>query len=136
MVALVIRFCLCGLLLLINGAAGRAALPGEADLCEQPELCFQAAAFPKERLGKTMNKEQVLTLKLERLQHLAERFSGTVWGKRAGLLSGVLLIERDPASAMQFLRTAQRDFPVLDDYIRVWIAESQLNLGQAKEAAV
>jgi hypothetical protein len=76
-VALVIRFCLCGLLLLINGAAGRAALPGEADLCEQPELCFQAAAFPKERLGKTMNKEQVLTLKLERLQHLAERFSGS-----------------------------------------------------------
>ena len=83
-----------------------------------------------------MNKEQVLTLKLERLQQLADRFSGTLWGKRAGLLSGVLLIERDPASAMQFLRGAQRDFPVLDDYIRVWIAESQLNLGQAKEAAV
>ena len=135
-VAVLVRCCACALLLLINGAAGSAALPGESDPCEQPELCFQAAAFPKERLGKIMNKEQVLTLKLERLQQLADRFSGTLWGKRAGLLSGVLLIERDPASAMQFLRGAQRDFPVLDDYIRVWIAESQLNLGQAKEAAV
>jgi soluble lytic murein transglycosylase len=34
------------------------------------------------------------------------------------------------------LRTAQRDFPVLDDYIRLWIAQAQLNLGESKEAAV
>ena len=55
-VAVLVRCCACALLLLITGAAGSAALPGESDPCEQPELCFQAAAFPKERLGKVMNK--------------------------------------------------------------------------------
>ena len=47
----------------------------------------------------------------------------------------MLLLERNPAVAIQFLRAAQRDFPVLDDYIRLWIGEALLNLGDAKEAA-
>ncbi|HEX6948365.1 MAG TPA: transglycosylase SLT domain-containing protein [Nitrospira sp.] len=83
-----------------------------------------------------MTKEQVLTLKLERLQRLMDRFPDTPWSKRAGLLSGVLLIDRNPAAAIPFLRNAQRDFPVLDDYIRLWIAQAQFNLGDAREAAV
>jgi soluble lytic murein transglycosylase len=37
--------------------------------------------------------------------------------------------------AIQFLRAAQRDFPVLDDYIRLWTGEALLNLGDAKHAA-
>lgn len=105
------------------------------DGCERAEDCFQAAALPKERLGKTLNKEQVLLLKLDRLQRLMERFPATVWAKRAGLLSGVLSLERNPAMAIQFLRTAQQDFPVLDDYIRFWIGEALLNLGDPKQAA-
>jgi soluble lytic murein transglycosylase len=83
-----------------------------------------------------MTKEQVLTLKLERLQRLMDRFPDTPWSKRAGLLSGVLLIDRNPAAAIPFLRNAQRDFPVLDDYVRLWIAQAQFNLGDAREAAV
>ena len=105
------------------------------DGCERAEDCFQAAALPKERLGKTLNKEQVLLLKLDRLQRLMERFPATVWAKRAGLLSGVLSLERNPAMAIQFLRTAQQDVPVLDDYIRLWIGEALLNLGDPKQAA-
>jgi predicted GNAT superfamily acetyltransferase len=54
------------------------------------EECFQAAAMPKERLGKALNKEKVLLLKLDRLQRVMERFPSTLWAKRAGLLSGVL----------------------------------------------
>ena len=129
---------LCGILLLVSGAVGSAATPAlsEQETCDQLELCFQTAAFPKERLGKALTKEQVLTLKLERLQLLMERFPSTIWAKRAGLLSGVLLMARNPPAAIQFLRGAQRDFPVLDDYIRLWIGEAQMNLGDAKEAAV
>ena len=104
------------------------------DGCERAEDCFQAAALPKERLGKTLNKEQVLLLKLDRLQRLMERFPATVWAKRAGLLSGVLSLERNPAMAIQFLRTAQQDVPVLDDYIRLWIGEALLNFGDPKQA--
>src|ERR1051326_2076996 len=70
-----------------------------------------------------------------RLQRMMERFPATLWARRAGLLSGVLLLERNPAVAIQFLRTSQRDFPVLDDYIRLWTGEALLNLGDVKEAA-
>ncbi len=127
-----------GTLLLSAGASDASSVPtpNESELCDAPDACFQAAALPKERLGKALAKEQVLSLKLERLQRLMERFPSTVWAKRGGLLSGVLLVERNPAVAIQFLHSAQRDFPVLDDYIRLWIGEALLNLGDAKQAAV
>ncbi len=118
-----------------SGDSPSPSLPIDTDACETVEACFQAAAQPKERLGKGLNKEQVLLLKLDRLQRLMERFPATLWAKRAGLLSGVLLLERNPAVAIQFLRPAQRDFPALDDYIRLWTGEALLNLGDAKQAA-
>ena len=136
MLPTVMRLCVCSLLLLLGGVAGSAVLPSEVEICDQPEPCFQAAVLPKERLGKALAKEQVLALKLERLRSLSERFPDTLWAKRAGLLSGVLSIEPNPAAAIPFLRGAQRDFPVLDDYIRLWIAQAHLNLGETKEAAV
>ena len=117
-------------------AESSVSVSNENETCSAPEACFQAAALPKERLGKVLTKEQVLSLKLERLQRLMEQYPSTVWAKRAGLLSGVLLVERNPAVAIQFLQGAQRDFPVLDDYIRLWIGEASLKLGDAKQAAV
>ena len=130
---------LCGLLIFPAGVSGSAVTiqnSSETESCDQPDLCFQAAAFPKERLGKALTKDQVLSLKLERLQRVQERFPSTTWANRAGLLSGILQIERNPAAAMELLRTAQREFPVLDDYLRLWIAEALLKLGEAKQAAV
>ncbi len=129
---------LCGFTLFSDQSpAGPSLLPipSDSDTCEKAEDCFQSAVLPKERLGKTLNKEQVLSLKLSRLQRLMERFPSTVWAKRAGLLSGVLLLERNPAVAIQFLRSSQRDFPALDDYVRLWTGEALLNLGDAKQAA-
>ncbi|MBI3808220.1 MAG: tetratricopeptide repeat protein, partial [Nitrospirae bacterium] len=106
-----------------------------SDACEKAEDCFQAAVLPKERPGKALNKEQVLLLKLDRLQRVIERFPATLWAKRAGLLSGVLSLDRNPAVAIQFLRAAQRDFQILDDYIRLWMGEALLNFGDARQAA-
>lgn len=103
--------------------------------CTTAEDCFAAAAWPKERLGHALTKDQVVALKLERLRRIMEGFPVTLWAKRAGLLSGVILIDRNPAGALPYLRAAQRDFPVLDDYIRFWIGEALLRLGDAKEAA-
>lgn len=105
------------------------------DGCTQGEDCFIAAAWPKERLGNVLTRDQVVALKLERLRRVMEQFPASLWAKRAGLLSGVILIERNPAAAIQYLRAAQRDFPVLDDYIRFWMGEALLHLGDAKEAA-
>ncbi len=103
--------------------------------CESPEECFLAAAQPKERLGNQLTKDQVSALKLERLRLITERFPGSIWAKRAGVLSGVLLIESNPSAAIPFLQAGQRDLPVLDDYLRLWIGEAKLRLGEAKEAA-
>lgn len=128
----------CGCLLLTDQALAGPSAPSmsnDSGMCERAEDCFQAAAMPKERLGKAFNKEQVLLLKLDRLQRVMERFPSTLWAKRAGLLSGVLLLERNPAVAIQFLRAAQRDFPALDDYVRLWTGEALLNQGNAKQAA-
>lgn len=106
-----------------------------SDGCMSAEDCFTAAAWPKERLGNVLTKDQVVALKLERLRRVMEQFPASLWAKRAGLLSGVTLIERNPAAAIQYLRAAQRDFPVLDDYVRFWMGEALLHLGDAKEAA-
>lgn len=105
------------------------------DTCLSAEDCFLAAVWPKERLGNSLTKDQVVALRLERLRKVMEGFPASQWAKRAGLLSGVILIERNPASALSYLRAAQRDFPVLDDYIRFWIGEALLHAGDAKEAA-
>jgi len=133
---IVIRFYVCSLLLFLGSVAGSVVLPAEPDSCDQPEPCFHAAVLPKERLGKALTKDQVLALRLDRLQRLMDRFPETLWAKRAGLLSGVLSTERNPAAAIPFLRAAQRDFIVLDDYLRLWIGQAQLNLGESKEAAI
>ncbi len=136
---LFVGFGLCWLLLPVS--VSHSDSPGSAsaadnDACESAAECFQAGASPKERLGNGLTKEQVLSLKLERLRRLMERFPSTIWAKRAGLLSGVLLLERNPAVSIGFLRGAQRDFPVLDDYVRLWIGQASLNLGEAKQAAL
>lgn len=121
----------------VNGAAsqvGQNEAPAAAP-CDSAEACFLAAAQPKERLGNQLTKDQISALKLERLRLVMERFPGSLWAKRAGLLSGVLLIDRNPAAAMAFFRAAQRDFPVLDDYVRFWMGDASLRLSDAKEAA-
>jgi len=118
-------------------AAAQVADAGQqqVELCASAEDCFTAAAWPKERLGNVLTRDQVVALKLERLRRVMEEFPASLWAKRAGLLTGVILIERNPAVALPYLRAGQRDFPVLDDYTRFWMGEALLQLGEAKEAA-
>lgn len=108
----------------------------QTDQCEVAEDCFAMAVRPKEQLGTALTKDQVVALKLERLRQVMERFPTSLWAKRAALLSGVMLIDRYPAGALSHLRAAQRDFPVIEDYIRYWVGEALLSLGDAKEAAL
>ncbi|HMS85221.1 MAG TPA: transglycosylase SLT domain-containing protein [Nitrospira sp.] len=106
-----------------------------SESCASPEECFLSAVWPRERLGNALTKDQVIALKLERLRKVTEGFPASLWAKRAGLLSGVILTDRNPAAALSYLRAAQPDFPVLDDYIRFWIGEAHLRAGDVKEAA-
>lgn len=108
----------------------------QTDRCEAAEDCFTTAVRPRERVGASLTKDQAAALKLERLRQVMERFPTSPWAKRAGLLSGVMLIDRHPAEALSYLQAAQRDFPVIEDYIRYWVGEALLSLGDAKEAAL
>jgi soluble lytic murein transglycosylase len=107
----------------------------QADGCGSAEECFTVAVWPKERLARGLTRDQAAAIRLERLRRVMERFPDSLWAKRAGLRTGGMLIDRNPAEALTHLRAAQRDFPILDDYIRLWIGEALLHLGDAKEAA-
>ena len=48
---------------------------------------------------------------------------------------GVLLIDREPAEALSYLRAAQPDFLLLEDYVRLWIGEALLKSGDVSSAA-
>jgi len=85
-------------------------------------------------LGRA-DRAQAAQAAVERLKAVQEKHAGSIWARRAGLLMGLLLSERDPAAALLYLRAAQRDFPVLEDYIRLWMAEAWLKTGEAVRAA-
>jgi hypothetical protein len=68
--------------------AAQVTSPLPAESCASAEECFTAAAWPKERLGNQLTKDQVNALKLERLRRVMERYPASLWAKRAGLLSG------------------------------------------------
>ncbi len=106
--------------------------------CDSAEDCFRAARAAPVGIARpdvALASEDRVRTEIERLRMVRERHPGSLWAKRAGLLMGVLLAEREPAEAIRFFKSAQRDLPLLDDYIRFWIAESQLRLGDASQAA-
>ncbi|MFO0775653.1 MAG: transglycosylase SLT domain-containing protein [Nitrospiraceae bacterium] len=73
--------------------------------------------------------------RLDKLQPILEQHAGSLWAKRAGLVMGVALRERDPGRAIQHLRMARRDFPVLDEYVRLWTGQALMAAGDTAEGA-
>ncbi|CAI4033440.1 Soluble lytic murein transglycosylase precursor [Nitrospira tepida] len=115
-------------------------VPGtEAFGCEEAEGCFRAALAEQKNVTRSalngVEGQSKFDLQLDRLHLLMEKHPGSVWAKRAGLVTGVLLRERDPGRAVQFLRSARRDFPLLEDYLRLWMGQALLKLGDIAEAA-
>ena len=118
-----------------------AADPNPADArsdsaCESAEDCYRAALVQKGSPDKTVTHEDRLRAKIDRLRLVMEQHPGSLWAKRAGLVMGVILAEREPVDAVRFLKAAQRDFPVLEDYIRLWLGESLLKMGDTLPAAM
>lgn len=114
--------------------------PGtESFVCAEPEDCFRLALAEQRngtRPGLSGGEGQSkFDTQLDRLHVLMEKHPGSVWAKRAGLITGILLRERDPGRAIQFFRSARRDFPVLEDYLRLWMAQALLKFGDIAEAA-
>ncbi|MBS0170922.1 MAG: transglycosylase SLT domain-containing protein [Nitrospira sp.] len=110
-------------------------LPVAPPLCVSAEDCFRSAIAINERSGTTAQRDQALLLKIDQLRVVMDLFPSTIWAKRAGVALGVLLTERDPVESVKLLRAAQPDLPVLDDYLRLWMAESLLKQNEPAQAA-
>jgi len=100
--------------------------------CETAESCFRNALAPN---ATAVSADERLARKLERLKQVTERHAGSLWARRATLVMGVLLIERQPAEALAYLRAAQPEFPLLEDYVRLWIGDALLKSGDVSAAA-
>jgi soluble lytic murein transglycosylase len=124
--------------LLLASFAGQPLPPEEVGpqwSCESAEECFKSAAAIRDNRGLAERRNQVFAFKVERLRSVMERYPASLWAKRAGLLLGVMFIEREPAEAIRYLRSAQRDFPQIDDYLRLWIGDALAKLNDGEEAA-
>ncbi len=110
-------------------------LPALPAPCVSAEDCFRSAVAINERSGPPAQRDQTMMLKIDQLRSVMDLYPSTIWAKRAGVVLGVLLIEREPAEAVKLLRAAQPDMPVLDDYLRLWIGESLLKLNEPIQAA-
>ena len=135
MVPAILGLLLCAWYLLPSMAGELANPERKADTaCETAESCFQSAAAIREKSGDSGQRHQALGMKLDQLRLVTERHPASLWAKRATLLGGVLLIDQDPAEAIRLLRSAQRDFPQLDDYLRLWMGEALAKLNDRTEA--
>ena len=111
--------------------------PGTPDLSDMPchsaEACYHAA-FTTEDVA--LSPQDRARRKIERLRLVPLREPESVWAKRALVLIGLLLIETDSTSAVRQLEASQPDWPLLDDYVRLWTGEALLRQGEASQAAV
>ena len=110
-------------------------LPVAPAPCVSAEDCFRSAVALNERSGSPVQRDQTMMLKIDQLRSVMELYPSTIWAKRAGVVLGVLRIEREPVEAAKLLRVVQPDMPVLDDYLRLWIGESLLKQNEPIQAA-
>ena len=98
--------------------------------CESAEACFQrAASFADEQ----PDQEALL---VERFRHVQEGYPGTLWARRAGLRIGWALLEDEPGRAIDYLRAARKDFPVLEDYVLLKLGQALGRAGSFHESAL
>ena len=98
--------------------------------CESAEACFQrAASFADEQ------PDQVALL-VERFRHVQEAYPGTLWARRAGFRIGWALLEREPGRAIDYLRGARKDFPLLEDYVLLKLGQALGRVGSFHESAL
>ena len=98
--------------------------------CESAEACFrQAASFADE------HPDQVL-LQVGRFRHVQEAYPGTLWARRAGFRIGWSLLKREPARAIEYLRAARKDFPLLEDYVLLKLGQALGRMGSFHKSAL
>lgn len=108
--------------------------PGTPEVsCVSAEACYRVALTTDD---VAVSQQDRVRRKIERLRLVPLREPESVWAKRALLLIGLLLMETDSADAVRQLQASQLDWPLLDDYVRLWTGEALLKQGDASQAAM
>ncbi|MDR4481151.1 MAG: transglycosylase SLT domain-containing protein [Nitrospira sp.] len=128
-------WCVLSSLFLTATAESPLPLPVVPGSCVSAEVCFRSAVALNERSGSSAQRDQIMRLKIDQLRSVMDLYPSTIWAQRAGVVLGVLLIEREPGEATKILRAVQPDMPVLDDYLRLWTGESLLKQNEPIQAA-
>ena len=98
--------------------------------CESAEACFRlAASYSRE------HPDQAL-LQVEHFRHVQEAYPGTIWAKRAGFRIGWSLLEREPDRAIEYLRAARKDFPLIEDFVLLKLGQALGRTGALRESAL
>ena len=98
--------------------------------CESAEACFRlASSYSRE------HPDQAL-LQVEHFRHVQEAYPGTVWAKRAGFRIGWSLLEREPDRAIEYLREARKDFPLIEDFVLLKLGQALGRTGAFRESAL
>ena len=100
--------------------------------CRTAEQCFTSAL---EGINKRDGTSVQPTDPRNRLLRVQALFPGTPWEKMAGVHLGLIMTEDSPEEAVRYFQIALKDFPILEDYIRLWMGKAQLNAGHIQEAA-
>lgn len=98
--------------------------------CASAEACFQRAASFAD------GQPDQVALLVERFRHVQEVYPGTLWARRAGFRIGWALLEGEPGRAIDYLRAARKDFPVLEDYVSLKLGQALGRVGSFHEAAL
>ncbi len=118
--------------LLIFVFTGAQPLP-EPDIpdvrCQTAKECFYHA------LDIAESHSQDIATRLSPLEEIQRQNPASEWGKRAGLRLGHILLETHPSQALPYLQDAEENFPLLRDYILVWIAQALRDADSSQQAA-
>ncbi len=116
--------------LLLTGAQAFAAPDAPDFACESAEACFRnAVSFADAHPGQAISQAQGF-------RRVREAHPETIWARRAGFRLGWSLLDHDPVQALEYLRTARKDFPLLEDYAVVKIGQALGRLGSFHESAM
>lgn len=115
--------------ILLTGVQSLSESHVSQEVCTTGEECFREAQYFQE------NNPELISDQLKRFRSIHQTDPTSLWGKRAGVHVGLLLLTEDPSAALPYFQTGLRDFPVLDDYFHFWIGEALLKAGQVRQAA-
>lgn len=117
------------LILVLTGAQSLPEPQVPEVTCHAAQECFDNAIYWAENNAQDLDAHRANFLQIQR------DYSESEWAKRAGLRLGQILLESQPEEALPYLKEAETHFPLLRDYIRVWLADALRRNGSSQEAA-